>query len=59
MNKSFSYHIKACLIALSAVFSVSQISACGQKGPLYLPEDKEQVETDPQQKEQTDKESQN
>lgn len=46
MNNSFSNFIKVCTFSLIILLLVGQISACGQKGALYLPDDKEKVETE-------------
>lgn len=46
MNNSFSNFIKVCTFSLITLLLVGQISACGQKGALYLPDEKEKVETE-------------
>ena len=41
-----------CLIALLCVFA---IAACGQKGPLFLPGDPSQIQTEVPSQEETEK----
>ena len=48
---------KLLLVCLSALFSVIAIAACGQKGPLFLPGNPSEVQTEVPRQEQPEDEN--